>query len=136
MSAGNFRSGQSGFRPLRKLWTALAGLRRAVFLDFSVLYKLLLSAAFLTVAAVYETLFHFLFVLAVTGLMLVAEVFNTVVEALCDYLQPEYDERIKTIKDMAAAATMIAILIWYAVLFVVLYELIAGTELYTAPARR
>lgn len=135
VSEGDFRRGRSGFRPVRKMRTALAGIRRAVLLDFSVLYKLLLSAAFLAVAAVYETLFHFLFVLAVTGLMLVAEVFNTVAEALCDFVRPEYDERVRDIKDMAAGATMIAILIWYAVLAVVLYELLTARELFTAAGR-
>ncbi|MBS0264499.1 MAG: diacylglycerol kinase [Planctomycetes bacterium] len=134
MTEDNFRRGGSGFRPVRKIRAALEGIRHAVLRDFSVLYKLLLSVAFLTVAAVYETLFHFLFVLAVTGLMLVAEVFNTVAEALCDYAQPRYDDRIKAIKDMAAGAAMIAILIWYTVLFVVLYELVTGTELFTAPS--
>lgn len=81
-----------------------------------------LSVIFLIVAAVFETLFHFLFVLAVTGMMLIAEVLNTAIKALCDYIQPEYDERIKIVKDIAAGPVMIAILIWYGVLLGVVYE--------------
>lgn len=94
-----------------------------------------ISVAFLVIAGVFETLFHFLFVLAVTGLMLVAEILNTAVEALCDYVQPNYDDRIRHIKDMAAGATFIAIFIWYAVLGVILYELLASTELFSEVAR-
>lgn len=129
MTRLDFRRGAQGFRPVRKVRTALAGLRSAVLLDFSVLYKLSLSIIFLIVTAVFETLFHFLFVLAVTGLMLIAEVLNTAVEALCDYIQPEYDERIKVVKDIAAGAAMIAIMIWYAVLLVVVYEFVVATDL-------
>lgn len=113
----------SGYHPVRKFRYALSGITHAVLLDFSVQYKLLLSLIFLVVALVFETLFHFLFVLAVTGTMLTAEVFNTVIEALCDYVQPERDDRIRKIKDMAAGATYITILVWYVVLGVVLYEL-------------
>lgn len=132
MSQADFRGSGHGARPMRKAQTAWAGIKYAVRLDFSVLYKSVLSIAFLTIAATYETLFHFLFVLAVTGLMLVAELFNTAVEAVCDYVQPEYDEAIKVIKDIAAGATYIAIVIWYAVLAVVVYELLTATELFRA----
>lgn len=121
----------SGYHPLRKIRTALAGISHAVLRDFSVRYKLIISVAFLLLAGMYETLFHFLFVLAVTGAMLVAEILNTAIEALCDRVQPEYDERIKNIKDMAAGATFIAIVIWYIVLALVLYELLVATELLT-----
>lgn len=120
---------------MRKIRTALAGISHAVFRDFSVRYKLAISVAFLVIAGVFETLFYFLFVLAVTGLMLVAEILNTAVEALCDCVQSNYDDRIKHIKDMAAGATFIAIFIWYAVLGVVLYELLAATELFSEVAR-
>ncbi len=135
MSERNFQRDRSGYHPLRKIRTALAGVWHAVFRDFSVRYKLAISVAFLVIAGVFETLFHFLFVLAVTGLMLVAEILNSAVEALCNYVQPNYDDRIKHIKDMAASATFIAILIWYAVLGVVLYELLTATELFSEIVR-
>ena len=132
MNERYFRGTASGYHPLRKIRTALAGISHAVFRDFSMRYKLIISAAFLAITGIFETLFHFLFVLAVTGLMLVAEILNTAVEALCDYVQPRYDDRIKHIKDIAAGATFIAITIWYAVLGVVLYELLSATELFAS----
>ena len=136
MNTGEFRRGRSGYQPIRKLRTALSGIKHAVLLDFSVRYKLVISIAFLIIAALFETLFHFLFVLVVTGLMLMAEIFNTVAEALCDYLHPGQDERIKAIKDMAAGAAWIVILIWYLVLLVVVFELFSATELFSANGRR
>lgn len=127
---GKKLSRDAGYHPFRKIRTGLAGVRYAVFSDFTVRYKLIVSIVSLTVAGVYETVFHFLFVLAVTGVMLATEILNSAMEALCDYLQPDYDDRIKHIKDMAAGATFIAIVIWYVVLGVVLYELLAKVELF------
>ena len=42
---------------------------------------------------------------------------------------------LEEIKDMAAGATFISIVIWYAVLGVVLYELLVGTELFSGVVR-
>lgn len=120
------------YHPLRKIRTAITGIQRAVLLDFSVRYKLILSAAFLLIAAAFESVFHFLFVLTVTGLMLVAEMLNTAVETICDFIQPEHDERIKNIKDIAAGAAIIAIVIWCAVLLTVSYELVTAQELFSS----
>ena len=131
-SGTNFRSREPGYHPLRKIRIGLSGIRQAVLLDFTVRFKLALSLVFLAIAGAYETLFHFLFVLTVTGVMLLAEILNTCVEALCDLVQPGYDERIKQIKDMAAGAALIAIVIWYVVLGVVLCELLFARELFSA----
>ena len=62
--------------------------------------------------------------------MLVAEVMNTVIEALCDYLCPDYDERIRDIKDMAAAAAFIAVAVWYVVIGGIGYEFVSAQQLF------
>lgn len=36
------------------------------------------------------------------------EIINTAIEKICDIINPEYDERIKFIKDMAAGAVLLA----------------------------
>ena len=41
------------------------------------------------------------------SLVLGAETFNTVIEILCDKIEPEFDESIGKAKDMAAAAVLI-----------------------------
>jgi diacylglycerol kinase len=40
-------------------------------------------------------------------LVFTAELVNTAIEQLCDVVQPDYSEKIKTIKDLAAAATLV-----------------------------
>ena len=39
--------------------------------------------------------------------VLSAEILNTAIEKVCDMVQPEYDERVKFIKDISAGAVLI-----------------------------
>lgn len=109
-------TGQPGFHPWRKLKVIASGLRYAVLYDMSVAYKVVLSLAVLVFAFAYRAWVDFLLVMLATAVMLAAEIFNSSVEAICDYLQTAEDEKIKAIKDMAAAATGVAILAWVLVI--------------------
>jgi diacylglycerol kinase (ATP) len=46
------------------------------------------------------------------SLVMSLEIINTVVENICDIIQPEYDKRIKLIKDLSAGAVLVASLVW------------------------
>jgi diacylglycerol kinase (ATP) len=109
-------SGEPGYHPLRKIRTVFSGLRYAALYDFSVAYKLILSALLLVVTFVYREWVDFMLVALVTGLVLVAEMFNSAVEALCDFVESRHNEKIKVIKDISAAAVGICILMWFVVL--------------------
>lgn len=109
-------TGQSGYRPLRKFRVCLSGLRYAVLYDFSVAYKVVISIVLLVISFYYRQWIDFVSVFAATGLMLIAEMFNTTIEALCDFVETRENEKIRVIKDIAAAATGISILIWLIVL--------------------
>lgn len=50
--------------------------------------------------------------------MLAAEIFNSAIEALCDFVETRHNEKIKVIKDIAAAAVGISIFAWVVVLAV------------------
>lgn len=109
-------TGQPGFRPLRKIKVALRGLRFAVIADFSVAYKLVLSLLVLIACVAFREWIDVAAVLIATALMLVAEIFNTAVEALCDFLESNNNEKIGIIKDIAAAAVGISIFVWLIIL--------------------
>lgn len=111
-------TGEPGFHPLRKLRVCLSGLRYAVLYDFSVAWKVIVAVMALGVSFWLREWVDVLLILMATGQMLVAEIFNTTVETVCDYLQPGYDEKIGAIKDIAAAAAGISILTWGVVLAV------------------
>lgn len=59
------------------------------------------------------------------GLVFVTELLNTAVEYVCDWLSPEYNEKVKAIKDLCAAAVLVSALV-AAVIGAVLF----GTRIY------
>jgi diacylglycerol kinase len=109
-------TGEMGYNPLRKIRVCLSGFRYAVFYDFSVAYKLVLSVAVLALFGYLYQWVDFMIVFLATALVLIAEMFNTTTEALCDFIEPREDKRIGAIKDIAAAAAGLSILVWVVVL--------------------
>lgn len=82
--------------------------------DFSVTWKVIVAVLALGASLWLREWVNLLLILTATGQMLMAEIFNTTIETICDYLTTGFDERIKAIKDMAAAAAGISILVWMA----------------------
>lgn len=111
-------TGDPGYHPLRKIRTVFSGLRYAVMYDFSVAYKLVLSALVLMAAIVLQAWVDLLLILVATALVIVAEMLNSAIEALCDFVETQHNEKIKVIKDIAAAAVGICIFVWLIVLAV------------------
>lgn len=109
-----------GYAPLRKVRHAGHGLWFAIVNDFSVAYKVVVSVVALALSAAYRDFVDVIMILLATGLMLMAEIFNTAIEAICDYFETGYDEKIGAIKDLAAAAAGISIVVW---ITVVLWEI-------------
>jgi len=69
----------------------------------------------LALAAWFRHYTEFMILLIATGNMLSMEIMNSCIELLCDFHKTGYDERIKVIKDVAAVAAGISIIIWVAV---------------------
>ncbi len=113
------QTGEPGFKPLRKLINWRDGARFAFFSDFSVTWKMVLSAVLFALSFWIREWADILIILLATSQMLIAEMFNTVVELLCDHIEPNENPRIGRVKDVSAAATAIAMLVWAVVM---LYE--------------
>jgi diacylglycerol kinase (ATP) len=108
-------TGEKGYHPLRKIRIIFAGLRFAFISEFSVAYKMVLSAIILGAALFFQQWVDFELILLATGLVLMAELFNSAIEALCDFLETRHNDKIGAIKDMAAAAVGISIAVWMTV---------------------
>ena len=108
--------GEPGWHPIRKLLTVVSGLRYAIVYDASVAYKLALSIPVLVAAYFLRERVDFLLIVVTTAFVLVAEIFNSAIEALCDFVESRHNEKIRVIKDIAAAGAGIAILVWIVVL--------------------
>ena len=105
----------------RKIRIFLSGLKTAMRHDRSVALQMIISLIVLAISFWLREWFDFAFILVITGYMLITEIFNSAIEAICDYIQPEYDPRIGAIKDIAAAAVGISVIIWIGAL---LFEII------------
>ena len=110
------------FDPKRKARVFFSGLKFAIWGDFAVAYKVMLSLVVLGTSFWLREWLDFLLILIVTGVMVITEIFNTVIESICDYIQPEYDPKIGEIKDVAASAAGISILLWVLVLIFELWR--------------
>ena len=111
-------TGESGYHPLRKVKVAFSGLRYAVLYDFSVAYKIVVSAVVLAFAFAFREVVDVLLILVATGMVLVAELLNSAIEALCDFVEARDNWKIGVIKDIAAAGAGVAIAVWAVVLAV------------------
>ncbi|TVQ18503.1 MAG: diacylglycerol kinase [Leptolyngbya sp. DLM2.Bin15] len=111
-----FRS--PGYHPTRKLKVILAGLHVAVVTDFSVAYKVILSVPVLGGAFLFRQWVDAGLILLAMGLMLISELFNSAIEVLCDFVEPQQNDRIRVSKDIAAAAAGLSILVWATILIV------------------
>lgn len=117
-------TGETGFHPFRKVKVALSGLKYAVRYDFSVTYKLLLSAVVLSIFFFFRQWVDFLLLTAATAMMLQAELFNSAIEAVCDFITTKESRKVKVIKDISAAAAGISILLWGIILGIETYRVI------------
>jgi diacylglycerol kinase len=101
-----------GYHPLHKLKIIVKGLHIAVISDFSVAYKLVLSVPVIITSFMLQRWVDVTLVFLATGTMLVAELLNSAIEILCDFVEQNDNIQIGIIKDIAAAAAGISILVW------------------------
>jgi diacylglycerol kinase len=114
-----------GYHPIKKIKVVLKGLNSAVITDFSVAYKLVLSIPILISACTFYRWVDLTIILLATGMMLLAELFNSAIEILCDFVEQQHNTQIGMIKDIAAAAAGIAIFVWAAILIIEGIQLLA-----------
>lgn len=106
-------TGEPGYHPFRKIRIMLAGLRFVFRYEFTVAYKIVLSAVILVLALIFRQWLDFEIILISTGFVVVTEMLNTAIEAICDFIETRENEKIKAIKDIGAAAVGISIFIWF-----------------------
>lgn len=116
-------TGDYGYNVKRKMLIIYSGLKFAVLNDFSVTYKIVVSITVLIAATIFHRYIDVLLLLLSTGLVLVTELVNSAIEALCDFVEERHNEKIKVIKDIAAAAAGIAIVVWIVVFTVEVFEI-------------
>jgi diacylglycerol kinase (ATP) len=117
-------------RPLRiwqtkfgmaKLMNGARGFWFALRTDRSVAWKFPVSILVMGCAMYMRNAVDVIAVLVATTVLFAAELFNTAIEELCNFVHPEFDDHIGRIKDVSAAAVMVCQVAW---LSVIGYELL------------
>ena len=111
-------------KQLKSFKAAFAGIGNAIKSEGHLRFHL--------VAAFYVIIFSFFYdlskaqwavLLLLIGAIIAAELFNTAVENMCDLVTKEYNERIKTAKDVSAAAVLVLSFAAAAVAFIFYFDL-------------
>jgi diacylglycerol kinase len=117
-------TGDPGYRPLHKIRVIFSGLRFGALLEITVAYKMVLSGIILVLSFYFHDWIDVMVIVVVTAQVLAGELFNTAIEAVCDFIETAQNEKIKIIKDIAAAAAGISIVAWATVIMYEYYKLI------------
>jgi diacylglycerol kinase (ATP) len=97
---------------IRSVGHALAGVRQFVRREHNARIHLVATIAVIVTARVLEVSATEAAILAVvTGLVWVAEIFNTCVERMADVITRERHPEIKIVKDLAAGAVLVAAIV-------------------------
>lgn len=99
---------------------AWQGLKHVFKLELNFRIHLLIGLLVMIAGIILKlTLNEWLAVILVIGLVLVSEMFNTVVETLLDYLNPAIHPTAKIIKDISAGAVLVSALIAVIIGFII-----------------
>ena len=118
-------TGDPGYHPLSKIRVIMSGIRFGVLLEVTVAYKLVVSAILLVFSFYFHDWIDVMVIVVATAQVLAGELFNTAIEAVCDFLETAQNEKIRVIKDISAAAAGISIWAWAIVIVYEYYKLLA-----------
>lgn len=104
--------GHTKYHPFKSMFCAFEGLIFAFNTELNLTIQLLVGLSFFGINIYFDQ-----YILAVSNLIFMAmtisfEMINTIVENLCDMIEPNYNSKIKVIKDLAAAAVLVVALVW------------------------
>ena len=103
----------------------MSGIRFGVLLEITVAYKLVVSAILLVLSFYFHDWIDVMVIVVATAQVLAGELFNTAIEAVCDFIETAQNEKIRVIKDLSAAAAGISIWAWAIVIVYEYYKLLA-----------
>ena len=96
---------------IKSITYAFKGLIILITTEHSIMVQLILSAIMCVVGFYFKiSSVEWMFQILAIGLVLTAESLNTAIEAICDFIQPNFDKKIGFIKDIAAGAVTFAAL--------------------------
>ncbi|MDH4129227.1 MAG: diacylglycerol kinase family protein [Spirochaetota bacterium] len=88
---------------------AFVGIREGFFSQWNIKFHLLATLIIIVVAVYFHvSAIEWSILLLCCSLVISFELINTALEKLCDYIEPNKNEKIRIIKDISAAAVLIS----------------------------
>ncbi len=106
------------YHPVTNHLYAIRGFYDALRLEHSLKIQFSLGLATIIISLLLQSYSLAIINFMMTILVMSGEMFNTAIERLCDLIQPERDERVRIIKDIAAAAVLTLAVGWGTLLIV------------------
>lgn len=117
----NYHSGFGFYGVLRSAKNSLRGFRVLMQNEYNLYIQLFFALVAIIFGFIFDiSLTEWAIQITVIGLVIFSELVNTAIEKTMDLVQPEYDERVRDIKDLASGS----------VLFMVLVSIAAGLLVY------
>lgn len=99
-------------RLIKSFGYAFAGVQYAFRTQFNFKFHILALFAIIIAGWHFElTTNQWLWLIIASGLVIISELFNTAIEVLVDLASPSFHEKAKVIKDVAAAAVLMAAIV-------------------------
>jgi diacylglycerol kinase (ATP) len=112
------------YSPIKKIRVIIEGLKFAFLYDFSFAYKVPIALIATLLSLFFNDYLNVFIILILTVQTLSMELMNSAVEQLCNFVEPNANQRIKVIKDISSAATGLCIGLWTIVLIWEYFQLI------------
>lgn len=100
------------YHPIRSLGFAIQGVIDVFRAEQNMKYQLLVGLATAVLALATGRWILAMANLVFMGLVISLEAMNTAIEAICDFVEPELNPKIRFIKDVAAGAVLISSVTW------------------------
>ena len=104
------------YHPVKSLRYAIEGLQMAFTREPNLTFQVIIGVGF-SLLGVWSN--HTVLAMAnliLMGIVISLEMINTAIETLCDIVHPDYNLKVKIVKDMAAGAVLMTSLIWATVI--------------------
>ena len=104
------------YHPIRSLRYAVEGLQMAFTREPNLTFQVIIGVGF-SLLGIWSN--HTVLAMAnliLMGIVISLEMINAAIETLCDIVHPDYNLKVKIVKDMAAGAVLMTSLIWATVI--------------------
>ncbi|ADR20856.1 diacylglycerol kinase [Marivirga tractuosa] len=110
---------------LKSIKYVFVGMSRLLLTEHAIITQCIIGLFFLSISIYFNiSRIEWMFLVFSIGLVLTVESLNTAIELTCNFINPDYNEKIGVIKDIAAGAVGFAVIFALINAFIIFYPYI------------